>query len=147
MGWGYNDRLGVSDGSDQTNKHVIAATRTVRSSHMTMIQESHFELLKAQLAEVEAAIQAKQAEEVKVLVDGFAKKLQSLDLSIESAVEELKFYAPKRRRTASAGNTSDEFILYANPADPRQTWGGVGRRPAWVTEFLAKGGSLDRLKV
>ncbi len=32
---------------------------------------------------------------------------------------------------------------YRNPADPEQTWSGRGRRPNWVEEMLAAGGSLD----
>ncbi len=36
---------------------------------------------------------------------------------------------------------------YANPADPSQTWTGRGRRPAWVTEALQAGKSLDDLSI
>lgn len=36
---------------------------------------------------------------------------------------------------------------YANPANPSETWTGRGRRPRWVEETLAKGGSLESLAV
>lgn len=104
--------------------------------------------LQRQLKELESAIQEKKREEVKVLVDGFARKLTSLGLPIESAIQELKGYAPKRAgRASTAQPSSAEFVLYANPSDARLTWGGVGRKPTWLVEYLAAGGSLERLKV
>ena len=36
---------------------------------------------------------------------------------------------------------------YANPADPKQTWSGRGRRPRWIETALATGKSLDDLKI
>ena len=36
---------------------------------------------------------------------------------------------------------------YANPNDPAQTWSGRGRRPAWVTEALEGGASLESLTI
>ena len=32
---------------------------------------------------------------------------------------------------------------YRNPADAAQTWTGRGRKPKWVVEALASGGTLD----
>ena len=32
---------------------------------------------------------------------------------------------------------------YRNPADAGDTWSGRGRKPRWVVEMLAAGGSLD----
>ncbi|WP_028450042.1 MULTISPECIES: H-NS histone family protein [Chitinibacter] len=36
---------------------------------------------------------------------------------------------------------------YANPADPSQTWTGRGRKPQWVHDLLANGGSLDSIRI
>lgn len=122
-------------------------------SHSDLMSDpslSELQRLQSQLADLETAIQVRQREEIKVLVDGFAKKLDSLGLSIETATEELRAYLPKRTGRASRAakrSAPGEFVLYANPADRKQTWGGVGRRPAWVTEFLSKGGDLEKLKV
>lgn len=41
----------------------------------------------------------------------------------------------KRRRT-----------WYANPADPKQRWGGMGKRPTWLKEALASGKALEELR-
>lgn len=117
---------------------------------MSDTSQSELQRLQSQLSELEAAILARQREEVKILVDGFAKKLGSLGLSVEAAVEELQAYLPKRSKRDGRPSTLDapgEFVLYANPADKKQTWGGIGRRPAWVTDFLAKGGDLQKTKL
>jgi DNA-binding protein H-NS len=36
---------------------------------------------------------------------------------------------------------------YKHPENSQKTWTGKGRRPAWVTEHLNAGGSLDELKI
>lgn len=47
----------------------------------------------------------------------------------------------RRRRSAPSP------ARYANPADPTQTWGGRGRRPAWIKEALAAGKDLEDLAI
>ncbi|EHC71378.1 H-NS family nucleoid-associated regulatory protein [Enterobacter asburiae] len=36
---------------------------------------------------------------------------------------------------------------YRDPANPANTWTGVGRRPKWLVELLEKGVDLDDLKI
>ena len=36
---------------------------------------------------------------------------------------------------------------FKNPANPEQTWSGRGRKPQWVVDHLAAGGSIDSLRV
>lgn len=36
---------------------------------------------------------------------------------------------------------------YRNPADPSQHWNGHGRRPQWVEQHLARGGTLAELEM
>ncbi len=36
--------------------------------------------------------------------------------------------------------------LYRHPHDPTKRWSGRGRRPNWVKEWQARGGSLDELR-
>ena len=36
---------------------------------------------------------------------------------------------------------------YRNPEDPRQTWSGRGRQPAWIKDALADGKSLDEYAI
>lgn len=35
---------------------------------------------------------------------------------------------------------------FVNPNNPKQTWGGRGKKPNWVVELLNNGQSLDDLK-
>lgn len=36
---------------------------------------------------------------------------------------------------------------YRNPNDQFSSWSGIGRKPKWVTEWLASGKSLEELKI
>lgn len=38
-------------------------------------------------------------------------------------------------------------IKYRNPVNPAQGWTGHGRKPSWVIDYLANGGTLDKLAV
>ncbi|MDR1462735.1 MAG: H-NS histone family protein [Azoarcus sp.] len=40
---------------------------------------------------------------------------------------------------------SGAVIKYRNPVNPSQGWTGHGRKPGWVVEYLANGGTLDKL--
>ncbi|HRJ52778.1 MAG TPA: H-NS histone family protein [Candidatus Thiothrix moscowensis] len=69
-------------------------------------------------------------------------ELVNLRQAIEDMVEEAGFTleevmqaAPPKKRAVPA--------KYRNPADPSQTWSGRGRKPGWVEELIANGGSLD----
>ncbi|MFM2404908.1 MAG: trans-acting regulatory protein HvrA [Pseudomonadota bacterium] len=100
--------------------------------------------LQALLQKTDEAIHDRREEELKVLVDGFVKKLQSLGLPIDEAIAVMKLYLPgKAARVKREPRDPNEFILYANPADPRQTWGGQGRRPEWARAHIERGGELE----
>jgi DNA-binding protein H-NS len=38
-------------------------------------------------------------------------------------------------------------IKYRNPVNPSQGWTGHGRKPGWVADYLANGGTLEKLAV
>lgn len=46
--------------------------------------------------------------------------------------------------TTSPGRTGR--IQYRHPEDPSKTWTGRGRKPNWLKEWEANGGSLDALR-
>ena len=50
--------------------------------------------------------------------------------------------ATKSRRTGSKG-----IAKYRNPADPKQTWTGKGRRPRWIVEAEAAGRPLADFEI
>ena len=41
----------------------------------------------------------------------------------------------------------ERTVKYRNPADPSQTWIGTGRKPAWLTEALTSGKTLQDFEV
>lgn len=47
------------------------------------------------------------------------------------------------RGSKAPARPASEEARYANPEDPSQTWSGRGRRPRWIQEALAAGGSLE----
>lgn len=51
--------------------------------------------------------------------------------------------APAKR----GGKRGPVAAQYRNPANPEQTWTGRGRKPQWVNDHFANGGSLDDLRI
>jgi DNA-binding protein H-NS len=96
--------------------------------------------LRALLEKTEAALAEKRTEELKVLADGYAKKLQMGGFAIAEGIEALKPYLPAKTAKPSAAK-------YANPANPAQTWGGMGKPPQWFKEQLASGRTREELQV
>jgi len=47
----------------------------------------------------------------------------------------------KSRKATTPGN------VYQDPANAENTWGGRGKRPAWLQQALAAGGSLEQFRV
>jgi DNA-binding protein H-NS len=58
--------------------------------------------LQALLAQTNAAIEDRRVEELKVLADGYAKKLQMNGFSIREGMDALKPYLPAKRERAQA---------------------------------------------
>lgn len=48
---------------------------------------------------------------------------------------------------APVASRSGGTIKYRNPVNPSQGWTGHGRKPGWVIEYIANGGTLDKLAV
>ncbi|RZI57627.1 MAG: H-NS histone family protein [Rubrivivax sp.] len=96
--------------------------------------------------ELEVQIAAKRGEELKVLVDGFAKKLEAAGFTVTEGVEALRPYlsAPGRQRGAS-GQAAP--VLYRDPANPENTWSGRGRAAGWLATYEAQGRRRDEFKV
>ena len=103
--------------------------------------------LRALLHRTEAAIADKRTEELKVLADGYAKKLERGGFSIAEGIEALRPYLPTKVAKAAATSGSPRPAKYANPDDVAQTWVGVGKPPQWFRDQLAKGRTRDELLV
>jgi DNA-binding protein H-NS len=98
----------------------------------------------AERAELEAALQAKRGEEIKVLADAYAKKLQAGGFSISEGIKALAPYdtkagtrsgtAPRPPREVETGTT------YRNP-ETGETWkaGAKGRVVGWLQAQIDAG--------
>ncbi|MDR7299509.1 DNA-binding protein H-NS [Pelomonas aquatica] len=95
--------------------------------------------------ELDRQIEAKRIEELKVLADGFAKKIQAAGFTVREALEALMPYetsAPRAKKRAS----SPAIPLYRNPQNPENTWSGRGLPTKWLTAYEAQGRSRDEFR-
>ena len=100
----------------------------------------------AERAELETALQAKRGEEIKVLADAYAKKLEAGGFSISEGIKALAPYdttaakrsgaAPRPPREVQTGTT------YKNP-ETGETWtaGAKGRVVGWLQAQISAGKS------
>ena len=82
----------------------------------------------------------KRVEEIKILADAYAKKTAAAGFSIQEAIDALKPYMPQKGKGSSA-------VKYRDPANPENTFGGKGKRPTWLREYIEAGRSLDEFLV
>jgi len=96
--------------------------------------------------ELDQQIAAKRAEELKVLADGYVKKMEAAGFSVEEAVEALQPYLGKtaaaKKRSASAA-----VPLYRDPANPADTWSGRGLPARWLANYEAQGRSREEFRI
>lgn len=105
----------------------MAKTQTDKDARMnTSISELSLDELKALRAEIDAELRKR---EVKERAEA-RKKIQ--EMAAHHGID----------LAAIAGTAKAK---YRHPEAPSRTWTGKGRKPAWVQEHLAKGGSLEDL--
>ncbi|WP_271009034.1 H-NS histone family protein [Paucibacter sp. B51] len=98
-------------------------------------------------AELEREIEGKPGEELKVLADGFARKVQAAGFSVAEAMEALQPYiGPARPGKRAIQNAAPE-VLYRDPASPENTLSGRGRTARWLADYEAQGCKRDEFKV
>lgn len=51
------------------------------------------------------------------------------------------------KRGSARDRRSKSGPKYRNPADPKQTWTGMGRKPQWIHDAIAKGTDLKTLEI
>lgn len=104
-------------------------------------------------AEARSMAEAKRGEELKVLVDGWAKKAQANKFSISEVIGEFEKYLPKgstgkpRASRGSVVKAPKPYLkgtVYKNPNGP-ETWtgGSTGRQPPWLTALIPADLSLE----
>lgn len=106
-----------------------------------------------QIAELKAALDRMSYAELKAIAPMVAMRITEREKAEREAVKaELKEMAK-----AKGFDLADLFgdggkpvkekktvpPKYRNPADATQTWTGRGRKPRWIVDALASGGTLD----
>ena len=95
--------------------------------------------LRTLLEKTETALLEKRTEELKVLADGYAKKLVMGGFTVLEGIDALRPYLPAKAPKSAAAQTLLRSPKFANPDDPSQTWVGIGKPPLWFQAQLAKG--------
>ncbi len=88
---------------------------------------------------VKELIRQKQRAEQKTLEEQIKGLAKEHGLVLDTVVWQEKNGRPKRKKHYAP--------KFQNPDDPAETWTGQGKRPNWLKAQLAKGRSLDEMKV
>ncbi|MDC6166569.1 H-NS histone family protein [Paucibacter sp. XJ19-41] len=107
---------------------------------------SYAELL-ALRAKLDREIEDKRGEELKVLADGFAKKVQAAGFSVAEAMGALRPYVGPAIPGNRAVRNGPLQVLYRDPANPENTWSGRGRAARWLADYEAKGHHRNEFRV
>ncbi|WP_431288806.1 H-NS family nucleoid-associated regulatory protein [Roseateles chitinivorans] len=96
---------------------------------------------------LDAQIQEKRAEELKVLADGFAKKLVAAGFSVDEGIKALAPYMRQKSRAGNQEHGTTARALYQDPANPANTWSGRGRAARWLTAYEHEGRNREEFRV
>lgn len=94
--------------------------------------------LRALRNKVEVAIHGYDARKRKEALDAMERAAQEFGFKLSDLTQ------PARGKGASKGN---DVVKYAHPDDASITWSGRGRRPAWLTEQLEAGKTIEDMLV
>ncbi|MDR0564077.1 MAG: H-NS histone family protein [Azoarcus sp.] len=92
-------------------------------------------------AQVEAEIRRRGSATQRLL-----RRVQKLAAEQGLSLNELLEIDGGDSRSATVSR-SGASIKYRNPVNPSQGWTGHGRKPRWVIDYLANGGTIDKLAV
>ncbi|MDT9002236.1 H-NS histone family protein [Paucibacter sp. APW11] len=109
-------------------------------------KQSYAELISLR-ARLEKEIEEKRDEELKVLADGYAKKLQAAGFSVEEGIKAMLPYTEAKLRGSAAISTSPARVLYRDPANPENTWSGRGQPARWLSQYIAAGRQREEFRV
>ena len=96
------------------------------------MSRNELEQLRAEIERAMASLDERRKAEARAAAE---KAAREYGFSLEDVIS-----PPSKRKTKSVPK-------YRNPYDPRKTWTGRGRQPAWIKEALAEGKSLEELAI
>lgn len=91
------------------------------------------------LADTQAAIKVRRAQETAALAERLRKEAEQAGLDPAAVARAVGGAGGKKRAPARP--------KYRHPADVSKTWTGKGKRPKWVTELLDSGKTLEDLLI
>lgn len=97
--------------------------------------------------DLEQQIQAKRTEELKVVVDGFAKKLEASGFTVAEGIEALQPYVTSASKGKKAASGAPVRVMYRDPANAANTWSGRGRAAKWLADYEAQGRNREEFRV
>ena len=114
-------------------------------THPDVSKLSYPELLELS-KQLDQQIAAKRVEELKVLADGYIKKIEASGFSVAEAIQALHPYVaePVKAKRRSAGSPA---VRYRDPANPENTWSGRGMPAKWLAQYEEQGRSRNEFKV
>lgn len=76
------------------------------------------------------------------------RKKAEAKAALETVAREHGFKLAELLSDASTAKPKSSGVAkYRNPENPDQTWTGKGRRPAWLIDHIAAGGSIEELEI
>jgi len=104
----------------------------MKYSDLLALSEEELEEMKKNVEQAILAVRRKKRDDA---VAALRKEAKRMGFTLEELVA-----PPPKRRTTRAPK-------YANPDNPGETWSGMGRKPNWLTDNLAKGKTLEDMKI
>lgn len=93
--------------------------------------------LKQLKADVDKALKSAEKRERREALQAAEKAVSAFGFSLDEIT------GGKHR----AGRRAKALPKYRNPANPEQTWSGLGRKPQWIHEALARGADITDLEI
>jgi len=99
--------------------------------------ETYEELLKQQEELAKKIEEARQSAVSAVIVD-----VKALIEKYNLTVDDLGLTAGKGAKAKGKAGAAVKVVKYRNPANPNETYGGKGPKPAWLKEKLEQGAKM-----
>ena len=74
-----------------------------------------------------------------------ATEKEALNAKIEQQIKDAGFNVAEF--LGKGGTPAQKTVKFQDPTNPNNTWGGRGKKPAWLTQKLSEGKSLDSFKI
>jgi DNA-binding protein H-NS len=112
-----------------------------------LIEKMSFDELINVRTQVDSLLRGKQSEKRKLLLDEFRAKARESGLSLDEVVTASRGRGPAKKDSVLGRPKKQYKAKYQNPANPNETWTGLGKHPRWLREKLEAGEKLEKFKL